>query len=324
MVRVCAWIVVVAFAVLPLGACGRGDANNERPAEEEARIVAMSPAIAVMLRDLGLGERIVGRHGFDAWTDQDVPVCGDQAGVDVEMLLAVAPTHVLFEGDAPAAVVRLGEKHGWVVRSWRLLTLDEVRGGLLDLCALFEGEIEAGRCEELVGAFDRAMSARGGEEANAEGAEGSAESAGKDEGDSRRGVLLLMGVEPPTALGPGSFHHQILERLGGGATGAAIEEGGPYMVLSAEDVLALDPDGIILFQPRAPGAAPASSGLSDPAAALGALAALDLAAARNGRVAVIDDPLGFVPGTNLIRLADEMAETLLRWEQTAKLRDESR
>ncbi len=292
--RVVLLVYAAAMAVM-LASCERASPSGDAGRDEGPRVVAMSPALAVMLRDLGMADTLVGRHGFDAWTDQQVPVCGDQAGVNVEVLLAVQPTHVLFQGEAPAEVVRLGERYGWTVRSWPLLTLDEVRACLADVADLFEQRIDPGRGEELLEAFDRAM---------APGVPGGAD----EPGVAQPRVLLLLAVDPPAALGPGSFHHQMLERIGGRP---AIDQGSPYMTLSAEDVLRIDADAIILFRPtESTGTAAAGRGGIE---ALGPLGRLELAAVRSGRVAVIDDPLGFVPGSNLIGLAEQMKMLLRQW-----------
>ena len=54
------------------------------------------------------------------------------------------------------------------------------------------------------------------------------------------------------------------------------------------------------------------------AAKLGPLARLDIPAIRNRRAAVIDDPLALLPGTSMIKLADEIAELLAAWSKPAK------
>src|SRR5262245_61348101 len=94
------------------------------------RIVALSPAVAVILRDLGLADRIVGRHGYDFVLNKSVPVCGDQAGgIDYETLLRARPTHVLIESGAretPGRLTELAEEHHWAVESLRMLTLDDI------------------------------------------------------------------------------------------------------------------------------------------------------------------------------------------------------
>jgi ABC-type Fe3+-hydroxamate transport system substrate-binding protein len=123
-------------------------------------------------------------------------------------------------------------------------------------------------------------------------------------------VLLLFGTSPAGALGPGSYHHEILVGLG---ASPAITRGAPFMTLDKEDLLHLAPEAIILIQPRWPGT---PEGARDPEALRGRLrklAALDLPALRTGRVALIDDPMALVPGTNLVEVAREMEEILRGW-----------
>src|SRR5688572_2242849 len=92
--------IVLALAGLGVCACDRsapapGPATADRAGPP--RVVALSPGLAVTMRDLGLGDLLAGRHGFDAWSDPALPVCGDQSGLDYERLLAVRPTHILVQ-----------------------------------------------------------------------------------------------------------------------------------------------------------------------------------------------------------------------------------
>lgn len=287
-------------------ACREAASSPGAPAPSERentgpRIVALSPAIAVALRDLGLADLIVGRHGFDAWTDQSVPVCGDQSGIDYEALLAVRPTHVLVQWgqrEIPSRLADLASRRGWRLRSFNPLSLDEVRS----MAAALWDEFAPGAANRGDGdappawpaAMDAAWSPR----------EPDLAAAGR--------VLILHGVSPPNALGPGSFHLQVLERLG---AKPAVTHGSPYITLDLEDVRALAPDAIILLSPRPPGA-PARSQSPTPdelAAALGPLARLDVPAVRSGRIAVIDDPECLLPSTSMVRFADDLARILEAW-----------
>ena len=69
----------------------------------------LSPALAVIVRDLGLEANIVARHGFDIVLDKSIPVAGDQSGLDYEILLTAKPTHVLLEWGQREIPRRLGE-----------------------------------------------------------------------------------------------------------------------------------------------------------------------------------------------------------------------
>jgi ABC-type Fe3+-hydroxamate transport system substrate-binding protein len=226
----------------------------------------------------------------------------DQSGIDYETLLAVRPTHVLVqwgERDLPRRLAELAERHGWKIRSFNPLSLDEVRDMAGALSSLFDpgGSTATGNGDEpprLLAEMDKAWRRR----------ETDLAAAGR--------VLILHGVSPPNALGPGSFHYQVLERIGGAP---ALTEGSPYITLDAEDVRALSPNGIVLLSPRPPGSPPHEEAwtTAELTAALGPLARLDIPAVRSGHIAVIDDPECLLPSTSMVRFAEELATVLDRW-----------
>ncbi len=275
--------------VVVLGVLAAGCAREVEPAREGEgpRIVALSPAIAIILKDLGVEGRIVGRHGYDMVLDPDVPICGDQAGIDYEQLLTVRPTHVLTQWGArppPERLVRLAERHGWVLVDVSMLSLDEVAQATRRLARDFAPE-RVGVADELTGFRPPA-------------------------GVFKGRVLLLATGSPPAALGPGSFHQDLLERLG--AT-AAVSEGSAYIVLDAEDVLRLDPEGIIVLASRAGEGEGVVRRGEAALAALGPFGSLPIRAVETGRVAVIEHPLALMPGTSLVEIRQAMAEILVGW-----------
>lgn len=278
--------------LLAAAGCGRGAKPTAGAGGAPARGVApLAPALAVMLRDLGRGDLQVARHGFDAWSDPALPICGDQAGIDYERLLAVRPAWVLLQygnQPVPARLLELAALEGFAVENRRLLTLGDVEETAAWMHGRF-GPAGAWAGSALEGRLARAWRRREGLAA-----------AGR--------VLLLHGTSPTiTALGPGSYHHQLLERLG--AT-PALERGEPFITLDSEDLLRMKPDAVLLVRPRGVGSPPFAG---DPKSQLGGVAMLDVPAVRRGRVAVLDDPLGLVPGTNLAGLADQMATVLEGW-----------
>ncbi len=285
-------LLLILLAVAALPACRRE--VPVPPAPSTPRIVALSPALAIMLRDLGIADQVVGRHGWDMVLDKSVPVCGDQAGIDYEALLRAAPTSVLLEWGSrplPSRLEELAASGHWEVANYTLLTLDDMAAAAADLHRRFAPAVP-----DLAARMTEAWSRRG------DGFAG----AGR--------VLLLLSADPPAALGPGSFHQQILERIGGTP---AIAEGKPYVTLDAEDVLRLGPDAIILIVPRAMDA-PARTAPASPdevRAMLGRLGSLDIPAARNSRLALIDDPLSLTPSSAMIGLADELARILEGWSR---------
>lgn len=287
-----AWLF--AAALLALAACERGPAAKSAGGEAGAgpRIVALSPAAAQIVRDLGLGARLVGRHGFDTFSDPALAVCGDQAGIDYEALLGARPTHVLLQWgqrERPARLTQLAATNRWSVHDYPLLALADVDDAAAEMAALWGVAtlppirgLEAGKRP------DRAAVGR---------------------------VLLLYGIDPPSALGPGSFHHELLVDLG--AT-PALTEGRAFMTLDAEDVLRLAPDAVMIFNPRAAGRPASNVPPAELVKRLGALGRLDVPAFRAAsggvpRVVLIDDPMCATPGTNLRGLRAEMAGVVDGW-----------
>jgi len=286
------WLVVfaavaalLAGALIPRGpATGKGAPNAEAP---WPRIVAISPAIAVILDDLGLSEHIVGRHAFDIILDDSVPVVGDTGGIDYERLLRINPTHILLEQSAQAIPDRLRSlagDHGWSLHTVALLSLDDIPRATSEIAGLFESESTRRRLAGLLASFEASLEPR----------PDVARRAGR--------VLPLYWTDPPGAAGPGSFHYEMLERLG---FEMALPDGGPFITVDPEDVLRMDPDSILLLVPGA-----------DPSRVdelLGPLARLDLRCVREGRVGVINDPLVNIPATSITRVVREIMSVTANW-----------
>ncbi len=284
-----AWIA--AMVALALVACSKREGGATKP-NGQTRIVALSPGVALTLRELGLADRIVGRHAFDLALPRSILVCGDQGGIDYETLIAARPTHVLLQWgrrDLPERLVDLANAHHWRVESVDALSLDDIADATRRMGAAFDGVPGVREAtDRALERMRRAWSSRG-------------------EGVARAGrVLLLASVRPAAALGPGSWHHDILVRLG--AT-PALASGSPYQSLDDEDLVRLDADAIVAILPRDP-FAPDESAQHDGPDPLSALRRLRLKAIEGGRAAVIDDPHAFVPGPHMAAFADELARVL--------------
>jgi ABC-type Fe3+-hydroxamate transport system substrate-binding protein len=293
----------VIVGVFALVGCERSAPPSAPPpagAAGEPRIAVMSPALAGTLRWLGRDGAIVGRHGFDVWSDRALPVCGDQAGFDYETLIRVNPTHIFVEwGDRalPDRLTALARERGWTIRNFSTLSLEDVERTADEIDAMFPVRSQAAGEAAPSVRLRRAWSPRPGVDPALAGR-----------------VLLLVSTSPPTALGPGSAHQQILTGMGGRA---ALASGGPYQTLDAEDVLKVAPDAIVLVSPRDPSSAGAAAAPVRGADALGPLAKLDIPAVRQGRVALLDDPQGLLPGAALVTFADALHAQLSAWVRGA-------
>ncbi len=290
-------LAVVSFALM---SCAR----ETPPANSGPRVVALSPAVAIIVQRLGHERHIVGRHAYDLSLPKFIPIAGDQAGIDYESLLSLQPTHVLTQWgsrELPERLVTLAREKGWTLYDAPLLALDDIPAAtahidrLLSLATTGQPSSPAGRT--LIDRMQASWSRRG------------------DVAGAGR-VLLLASANPPAALGPGSFHHQILERIGGTP---AITTGAAYIQLDREDIRALNPDAIILIRPR-PAAEGSPTGdvaqaLAEARAAMSTLADLPIGAMERGRLHVVTDELALTPSPSMIEFADELAEVLAGWSR---------
>lgn len=308
-------IILGLLLLVGVSACGRGASSAAAAPTNpnEVRLVAFSPAIAVMLRDLGYERQIVGRHAYDLVLDPSVPSVGDQGAIDYETLVRLHPTHVYTqfgEAGVPEHLRTLAAKHHWALEDYRLRTLDDIATTLDDLALDLRGLPGL-----APGELDPAERFRGHEQPSARLA-----NAWADRGPTARAagrVLLLAPGSKPGVLGPGSVHQQLLVRMG--AT-PAVTEGASWIDLDAEDVVRLAPDAIILFVTETSPAneddrfvEPEPKGFEAAKARLGALANLPIPAIQHKRVAVIEHPLALLPSSSLAEIADEMGKVFDRW-----------
>jgi len=295
--------LVILCSALLLAGCEKHPAGppiTTASTAPQVRVVSISPAIGVLLADLHYDGLCVGRDGHDVALSPSLPVVGDQNRLDYEALIAANPTHIFTQWgsrDLPPRLGSLAEANHWRVIDSRLLTLEDIRQTTeavdRELCEATGSQAPSQACGELLARMDKAWAR------------------GRDYAKLGR-VLLLAEPAPPAAFGPGSCHYQLLERLG--AT-PAITSGAAYINLSLEDILRLAPDAIILVKPRG-AAVPARDGEPDAQAGdvvFGSIVTLDIPAAKNHRLAHIDDPLGFIPSTSMIRVAEELREVLDGW-----------
>lgn len=283
--------VLLAMLGLLVVGCSRTEPAPSDTHSTEPRIVVLSPALAAILDDMGYADHVVGRHGWDRVLDPAIPVCGEQGAINSEALLRVKPTHVLVEWgsrELPDNLTDLAQRHGWVVRDFHLLTLEDIDRAATELGELFPGAVPGERISRFHGLV--------------------AGPAPEPRWGGR--VLLLMSASPIMALGPGSAHHELLVRAGGVP---AIEQGSPSMMLHAEDVLRLAPDAIVLIQPSAPHAeGPGTISMED---ALGAILDLEIPAVEYGRFELVHEPFGLLPSTRLVGVAAWIERALTRWAE---------
>jgi len=274
-------IILLCFMLLTPG-CDRAPTPSSAGS---ARVVALSPAVAIMLKDLGVEGDIVGRHGFDLVLKPELPVCGDQTGINYERLLSISPTHIITEwgtGGPPDQLKKLCEQRAWKLHDATLRSPDDITREIATL-----GEFVGADRTQVNAIIERVQQAWS-----------------RDDSLAAKGrVLMLADVAQPAALGPGSFHHEILLRIG---CVPALIDGGPYQYLSLERVKAINPDVIVLVLPRAPMEPDRQTTPSELVNALGRIAELQLECVARHKVTLIDDPGALTPSTAMIGFAEEL------------------
>ncbi len=273
-----------------------------------ARVAMLSPAGAVMLRDLGLGDVIVARHAFDAASSPGLPSVGDQAGIDYEALLAARPTHVVTQWGArelPERLQALARSGGMHLHDMNPVSLQDVRQELAALQALLGTPATAPRAAELDAQLASML----------EAADASSPSQAEGASDVRR-LVLLLSASPIAVLGPTSCQAQAARAAGF----VVVPQSGPaYAELSGEEFVALGAQAAVLFAPVSAGVDVATDEADEAKSARGdsaqakqlaararaALHAVGFRASENEGelpMLVVQDVESLLPSTSMVRL----------------------
>jgi len=322
------WSLAISLiAAVALTSCTKAPATppvsntegaSQTQSASESRFAVFSPALGEMLQGLGFEDSIVGKHSFDLALSDSIPVMGSHIEIDYELLITLEPTDLFFEQNTteiPERVRTLASANGWQIWTYRLNTLDDIAGAVDDLYLKLVGFPEKTIDDTNFMNPDLDPTSRFEIELPSARLARAWSPIGRDAAGARR-VLLLASVDPPGAMGPGSFHAQLLDRLG---ITPAIDDGAQWQELDYEDIIALAPDSIIVFMPRALDAddligEPIPMDWATISAKLGGIARLPIPAAENHQIAIIDDPLGLLPSTSLARVADEIRAAIEGWK----------
>ncbi|MEZ6163560.1 MAG: hypothetical protein R3B67_03910 [Phycisphaerales bacterium] len=135
-------LISMLIACLLLAACSKGTPSSQgsdnagSEAAVEPRFAVFSPAIGVMLRDLGFEDDIVGRHSYDTALSASIPVVGSHIEIDDELLINAEPTILIFEENTiaiPQRIRDLAKDRGWAIWTYKLESLDDIALTIDDL-----------------------------------------------------------------------------------------------------------------------------------------------------------------------------------------------
>lgn len=299
--RLTALLLIVAVAV-PAGGFSRGvqAAGGGPPA---MRVVSLAPALTQMVVDVGKGDLLVGVAQHDRAV-AGLPVVGHWQDIDSELLLSLRPTHVLTMAGKHAAppplLTKLAASCGFKLLVYRLPTrVSEVSEIIFDR----HGPTQAdnGPSPPCLGvalnASDRAEQLA--KRILIELSRVRAATAGLP----KPRVLMVIGVNPLMASGPGTVHDELLSYCGARNAAGNAMVGAP--VYDKERLLAANP-GVVLF--LLPHAAMLGSIDTDPRLAL--FRGLPIDAVKEGRVALVDDPQVLLTSSGVGRIAMAMAKAI--------------
>jgi ABC-type hemin transport system substrate-binding protein len=322
------FVALLTLSLLMLSGCGQSPTNSASTCADQSvreqdqevlRFAVFSPAIGVMLRDLGFEDDIVGRHSYDTALSSSIPVVGSHIEIDDEVLINANPNVLIFEENSitiPQRIRDLADARGWMIWTFKLESLDDIAITLDDLYLRLVGFPEDANSDDDPLTFAVDPTKRFDIELPSARLARVWSPLGRDATSAGR-TLLLAGVDPPGALGPGSFHAQMIERMG---ITNALTTGNMWQEMDLEDLVELAPDSILIFSPADAGSdqgigEPEPMGWSAILAALGPIASLPLPAIEQRRVGLITHPQALLPSSTLGQVGDEVRKTLALWRE---------
>lgn len=271
---------------------------------EGYRIVTLAPALTQIIWDIGLGHRIVGVADMDNVAAEGVPAVGNYKDLNYERLVTLNPTHVFMMADSQGVPPRLSElaraqDFGLFIFPYPDNVDDILRiiyAGADDPEAAESAPVDVGTAlgyeREASNVYIR-MLARLVELKNLL------------EDRPRPRVLMVIGVSPDTmASGPNTVLDNTLTWFcnADNAAGEATVQAPRY---DREQLLEMNPDVILLILPNDPPLAPLER---EPR--LAAFRGLDITAVKEGRIALISDPLATLPSSAQPRVAAMIAKAV--------------
>lgn len=245
-----------------------------------------------MLFALDLGDRVVGVTRYCDYPEaaRTKPAVGGFLDPSYEAILALSPDLVVVQQDSGEARARL-----------EALGLATLRVDQQDVAGILTSVQTIARA---CGVPERGTALAGGLRARLDELEA------RTRGLPRPRVLVVVGREPGSGpirsvwvAGPRVFYAEVVALAGG--VNAYAGPGGAFPEVSREGLIALDPQVILDVVPEV-----GRRGL-DPSAVLAEWDALgELAAVRDGRVVLLDQPFMERPGPRVVAMVEAVARAL--------------
>jgi len=210
--------MLALLVLIALIACSKSadtadpSAADQTSEPDSPRFAVFSPAIGIMLRDLGFEDDIVGRHSYDNALSESIPVVGSHIDIDDEMLITADPSILIFEENTiaiPDRIRTLAEDRGWAIWTYTLESLDDIATTMDDLYLKLVGFPADANADGDPTTFDVNPTTRFDVELPSARLVRSWAPMG-DEATVAGRTPLLAVTDPACALGPGAFHAQMI------------------------------------------------------------------------------------------------------------------
>ncbi len=280
-------MTAVVFLLLGLCfSCNRTDTQQKIAGCD--RIVSLAPSITETLFELGLGPHLVGVTRYCSWPPEATQIAkiGGWYDPSLEAILGLRPDTVFHLPEQKDIAEKL-HAAGIITVALPAQKLDDVAA----TARLIGGQCGAAKeADAFVARIDAALT----------------QVAEKSAGKERPKVLVAVGrdrdatgIKGLFVAGQGSFHDDLITRAGG-VNACTVKI--PYPRISAEGLLAMNPDIIIEF-------ISADEAKNDPT--IDDWKTFDsLPAVKNGRVHLVAGDRSFIPGPRVPLLLEELTRLL--------------
>jgi iron complex transport system substrate-binding protein len=222
--------VALAVALLcAMSGCTPHASSNGAPhaLRATARLISLAPSLTEIAFAIGCGPQLVGATAYDDYpaAARALPHVGDVRTADLERVAALRPTAVLALHDEETEGSPIEHRLGVPVVYLPNRDLRDLDSDIVGVGRACGREAQAARLKDDLDRRIATISAR------------------SLKARSRVTVLYILGL-PGYSAGPHSFLNDMIEAAGG--TNVAASAGEPYPNLSAEAIVKMDPDVIIV------------------------------------------------------------------------------
>jgi ABC-type Fe3+-hydroxamate transport system substrate-binding protein len=301
-----AFSLIALIAILTLPGCDDPSSpapqNPAKPQQNPLRIVSLAPALTQVIIDLQQQASLVGVAHHDTAAPPGLPVVGDYIHVNTEAIISLRPTHVLMmvgHSGTPDYLKNLAEQNNFSLITYPSpLSIDAVKKIIFNPACFTGGSgVEAPCLGVVLGVPRQAQNLTRNLDARLSALRTAVAV------EPPVSTLMVIGINPVVASGPGTVHDQLLHIAGGANAAASATVGAP--VYDQENLIRLDPQTILLFLPNDPPLAPIHQ---DPR--LADFKNLPIRAVTQQRIILLNDPAALLPSSSLVRIAAQIAQAL--------------